>query len=247
MNVLIVDDEQKARETIKEVIKLYCPQVTVVNEADGVKSALIHINSQKPDLILLDIRLNDGNGFDIIDQIRSHNIVIIFITAYNEYAIKAFRVAALDYLLKPIDAEEFALSLERAYEKIKASKLSERIDAFLQNMKTGELKKITLKTNENIHIVNISDIIYCEADKNYTTFYLINTTKILVSRTLGEFEELLSGSGFMRVHQSFLINLSNITSYEKGDGGFVITSGNHKIPVSTRKKEQLMQFLQNLS
>lgn len=246
MHVLIVDDEQKARETIKEVIKLYCPQVTSIKEADSVKSALALINKQRPDLILLDIRLNDGNGFDILDQINANSIFTIFITAYNEYAIKAFKVAALDYLLKPIDTDEFALSIERAYSKINALKSHERMDAFIQNMKAGELKKITLKTNESIHIVNINDIIYCEADKNYTTFYLIENKKILISKPIGEYEELLSGTGFMRIHQSFLINLSNIKRYEKGDGGSVITIENHKVPVSTRKKDQLMQFLQKL-
>lgn len=246
MNVLIVDDEQKARETIKEVLKLYCPQVTGINEADSVKGALSAIQKHRPDLILLDIRLNDGNGFDVLEQINANTIFTIFITAYNEYAIKAFRVAALDYLLKPIDPDEFALSIERAHSKINALKSYERVDAFIQNIKAGELKKITLKTNERIHIVNINDIVYCEADKNYTTFYLTEHKKILVSKPIGEYEELLSGTGFLRIHQSFLINLSNITSYEKGDGGFVITIENHKVPVSTRKKEQLMQFLQKL-
>ncbi len=246
MNVLIVDDEQKARETIKEIIKLYCPQVTLVNEADSVKSAIALINKQKPDAIILDIRLNDGNGFDILNHINSENIAVIFVTAFNEYAIKAFRFAALDYLLKPIDADEFTLSIERAYKKTNTQNFSDKIDSFLQNMKTGELKKITLKTNENIHIVNISDIIYCEADKNYTTFYQTGGNKILVSKPIGEYEELLSDAGFMRIHQSFLVNLANIASYEKGEGGFVITLDKQRVPVSTRKKEQLMQFLNKL-
>mgnify|MGYP001604697631 CR=1 FL=1 len=248
MHVLIVDDEKGPRETVKEVIKLYCPEITSVAEAEGVKDAVALIDSHHPDLVFLDIRLKDGSGFDVLKKAATKNLNVIFITAYEEYAISAFRVSALDYLLKPVDADELAAAVKRAERKLQAEHFTERLDAFMTNMQHASqgLKKMTLKTSESIHVVNIDDIVYCEADRNYTVFYLADGEKIVVSRSIGEYEEMLPPHAFMRVHQSFLVNVKHIKRYEKADGGFLVTAFGQQIPVATRKKDQLIQFLSKM-
>jgi two-component system LytT family response regulator len=247
MDILIIDDEKKARETIAEMINIYCEGEQKIREADGVSSGIRSIQEKVPDLLLLDIHLKDGNGFDILNKIKDKTLNVVFITAYEEYAMKACKVSALDYLLKPVDPDELIAAVEKARERINQDKLVDRLDAFMENMSgSKKLRKMILKTAESIHIVNINDIVFCEASGNYTTFHLVDGKKILVSKPLGEYEEMISDERFIRVHQSFLVNLDHISRYEKGDGGFIITVNNDSIPVSTRKKEQLMQLLNSL-
>jgi len=246
--VLVVDDERRARETIVQVLEMYCPQVAQIEEADGVQSAVDAIQRFRPDLVLLDIHLTDGSGFEVISRLSSIPLNVIFITAYEEYAIKAFRVAALDYILKPIDADEFALTIEKGLRTVEQRRFQDQMEVLMNVMKGTDKqdKKITLKTAESIHIVAVSDIVFCLADKNYTTFAMVDKSKIIVSKSIGEYEELLSRDGFMRIHQSYLINLKHMVRYEKGDGGFVVTSTGESLPVATRKKDQLMTYLQSL-
>lgn len=245
MYALIVDDEQMARETITQIIKLFCPQITRIGEATSVQTAVTAIQKEKPDILLLDIHLNGGNGFDVLKLLGNHLLNVIFVTAYDEYAIKAFKVSAIDYLLKPIDSDDFVDAIEKVHKKYLQESLDTRIDLFLQNMKTKDIdiNKITLNTAENFHIISIEDIIYCQADKNYTVFNLKYGQQIVVSKNLREYEELLPKSFFFRSHQSYLVNLNHVVRYEKGDKNQLITTNNSQIPVSFRKKEQVMQFL----
>jgi two-component system LytT family response regulator len=248
IRALIVDDEKRARETIREVIKLYCPEITSVSEADSVPTAVEAIHAENPDLLFLDIRLNDGSGFDVLKHLKDKKPGVIFITAYEEYAIQAFKVSALDYLLKPIDPDDFSAAVKRALQKINEGKFAERMDVFMKNMENASqgVKKMTLKTADSIHVINIADIVCCEADRNYTEFHLITGEKIVVSRSLGEYEDMLPVESFLRVHQSFLVNVAYIKRYDKTDGGFLITVNEKTIPVSTRKKDQLIQYLAKL-
>lgn len=248
MHALIVDDEQMARETIQEIIKLYCPQITTIAEAHSVQTAIEALHSRKPDLLFLDIRLEGGNGFDVLKQAAVDNLNIIFITAYDEYAIKAFKVSAIDYLLKPIDPDDFINAVNKAHQKVLKESMNSRLNLFLQNMmhQNEEIKNITLNTAENFHLVKIQDIIYCEAYKNYTTFHLTQGKPITVSKNLREYEELLPTSSFMRPHQSYLVNFNHVVRYEKGDKNLLITTGQHQVPVAIRKKEQVIQFLKQL-
>jgi two-component system LytT family response regulator len=248
MYALIVDDEKRARDTIAQMIKLYCPEIGTMKEASSVKTALDIIKKEKPDILLLDIRLEDGNGFDILKKINPEDFSIIFITAYDEYAIKAFKVSAIDYLLKPLDPDELIEAIARVHKKISKQLISNRVDLFLNQieLRNSVLKKITLKTAESIYIINIEDIIYCEASKNYTTFVLVNKQKILVSKNLREYEQLLPSHVFLRPHQSYLVNLKHITQYEKGEKNCLVMTDNYAIPVSTRKKEQVMQYFKNI-
>jgi two-component system LytT family response regulator len=248
MNVLVVDDEKRAREGIVDALKLYCPEVESIETADGVKTAAAAIKKSKPDVILLDIQLKDGSGFDLIEEIGQNAIPVIFITAHEEFAIKAFQVSALHYLLKPIDPDELAAAMKKAFLNTQKIKLDERLQVLVDNAVTStvENKKIVLKTLESIYVVEVADIVYCEADKNYTTFYFSKRPKVVVSKSIGEYEAMLPNDVFLRIHQSILLNLNYLERYEKGDGGFAITSLGHQLPVSTRKKDQLMAYLNSL-
>jgi two-component system LytT family response regulator len=248
MRILVVDDEERARAGIVQVVKLYCKEVQTIFEADGLKAAREIIEQESLDAILLDIQLKDGNGFELTKRIGELNIPLIFITAHEEYAIKAFKISAVNYLLKPIDPDELIQTLEKLALQRQKKNIEEKLSVLLEySLKQTEVpRRIVLRTSESIHVVETKDIVYCEADKNYTTFYLLNRPKILVSGNIGEYEELLQSELFLRVHQSFLLNLSFIERYEKGEGGFVITKTGSQLPVSSRKKDQLMQYLNTL-
>jgi two-component system LytT family response regulator len=196
---------------------------------------------------LLDIEMKDGNGFEVFKHFLSPSFKTIFVTAYQQYSFEAFRFSAIDYLLKPVDPDQLINAVNKAQDHIDKENLSVKIETFLHNMEhAAKGKKIILKTLESIHIVNISDIVYCEANEGYTMFYLSDRTKILVSRTLREFDEMLADHSFARIHQTFLVNINCIKRYEKGDGGQVVLSNDNCLPVSVRKKEQLMKLLAKL-
>lgn len=243
IRAIIIDDEPKSRETITEMLSLYCKNVQVVAQAEDVKSGIQQIKSHNPDLILLDIKMPDGTGFDLLRQISRINFKIIFITAYEEYAIKAFKFSALDYILKPIDPSELVTAIERSDLLIEKDNINLKLDAFLNNFQNGnrrEEKRIILKTSDSIHLVDISDIIRCESDRNYTQFFLRDGEKILVSKSIKEYTELLEDYGFFRVHQSHMANLYHLKRYDKEDC-ICIMSDNSRVPVSYRKKEDLMK------
>lgn len=247
MYALIVDDEKRARESIMQIIQLYCPEINQLAEADSVTTAIQSIRQNRPDILFLDIRLGEGTGFDVLKAVEDMALNVVVTTAYDEYAVQAFKYAAIDYLLKPVDPDELMDAVKKAQQKLNNSMLKERINLFLQTMDTQQtgLKRISLTTNENIHIVNIEDIIYCEADRNYTTFHLLGNRKIIVSKNLLEYENLLPDSYFIRTHQSYLVNLNHIIRYEKSDN-FLVSVDEQKIPVSIRKKDSLIQFLKKL-
>lgn len=249
MRALVIDDERRARETICQIIALYTPEIQVVAEADSVQQGIAAIRQHQPDLVFLDIRLGDGNGFDILKEIGHNNLNVIFITAYDEYVLKALKVSAIDYLLKPIDPDEFIAAIEKAKKKLEQDHLTERINFFIQNMSipNQKIKKITLKTTDSIHIIKIEDIIYCQADRNYTTFHLLNQPEIIASKNLREYEELLPRQNFIRPHHSYLVNINHIIRYDKNDKNALISINNHQIPVSTRRKDQVLHFLKNVT
>lgn len=248
MKVLIVDDEELARNTLKNILENNHKDLKVVGEADSVNTALALIKSETPDLVFLDIDLKDGSGFDVLNSMNEINFKSIFVTAHHEYAIKAIKFSAFDYILKPVSE----LEIGAAIDKIKKQKLAEvnnyHMKALISNsdLTSTEGKKIILKTAESIHLVNINDIIRCEADNNYTTFYVNDNHKIVVSKGLKEYEELLSEFGFFRVHQSHLINLKEIKRYNKRDGGYLQLSDGSHIPVSQRKKQKLLELFELL-
>jgi two-component system LytT family response regulator len=213
-----------------------------------VKSAAGLIAKERPDLIFLDINLGDGSGFDLLKDIQPVQFKTIFITAYSDHAIRAFRFSALDYILKPVNPEELIAAVEKARSFQEKDSLSLKFETFVSNMEniTREIKKIVLKTSDSIHVINVNEIVRCEADRNYTVFMLTSGKKILVSNTLKEYDEMLSSYQFFRAHQSHLVNINHISSYEKKEGGYLVMKDKSSVPVSVRKKETLLSLLEKI-
>jgi two-component system LytT family response regulator len=245
IRIVIIDDEERARKTIRSIISVN-KNIDIVGEGWDVSSGIIAIEKKKPDLVLLDINLGDRNSFEILNSLNEIKFRIIFITAHEEYAVRAFKYSALNYLLKPIDASELLDSVNKMENQYSELQMQQQFNTFLAHYKEKEQKKIVLKTAEKISLVEISDIIRCESDKNYTTFYLKNQSKIVVSRTLKEYDELLAPYGFFRIHQSHLINLKHLTGLDKKDGGYALMTDGSAVSVSYRKKEQLLRVLDGM-
>ena len=217
----------------------YCVNIDVVGSAEGVVTGAKLIKEIKPALVFLDIQMKDGSGFDLLEILGDVNFKLIFTTASDEYAVKAFKFAAVDYLLKPIDPDELMDAVSRVEGQ---DKPAQRIDLLKENF--VKTKRIALNTLQKIHIVNVEEILRCESNINYTMFYFTDGTKLLVTKTLKEFDHLLSGHNFIRLHQSHLINTAFIKEFLKSEGVLVMKDGT-KVPVSTRKKEVLMEMISN--
>lgn len=244
--ILIIDDEKRIRDFVKRMIDSFDLNVEVFTDGENVETGIAAIKSLKPDIVFLDIQMPDGTGFDLLNQVGEKTFELIFITAFQEYAIMAIKFSALDYILKPIDAEELKTALQNALDTIDFKKEETQYEALSHNLNTNQKRKLVLKTQESVHVVDLNEIIRCEADKNYTFFYLNSGKKILVSRTLKDFELLLSNHGFFRVQQSHLINIEYIDRYDKSEGGSVIMKDGAAVPLSTAKKDQFFQLLENL-
>lgn len=248
IRTLIIDDEPNARQTIADMLALFCANVEVVGQAEDVKSGLEAIKNHNPDLVLLDINMPDGTGFSLLKQIENVSFQVIFITAYEEHAIKAFKFSALDYILKPIDSDELVDAINKAEELISKDNSKNTIDKLLDSfykISKGS-KQIVLRTSESIYLVDVQDIVRLESDRNYTRFFLNDGTKILVSVTMKEYDELLADYGFFRPHHSHLINISYMKRFEKADGGYIVLKDDSQVPVSTRKRETLFELFSRM-
>lgn len=240
LSIIIIDDEPKVRETIINILKYTSIDLKISGEAESIASGFEIISQKKPDLVLLDINLPDGNGFDLLNRFEKINFAVIFITAYEEYAIKAIKFSALDYILKPFKAAELIQAVEKASERILGEKTNLQYKALLSNLE--KIRKIVLRTAESLYVVNVKDIIRLEADCNYTRFFLTNGEKLMVSKTLKEYDEMLEGAGFFRTHQSHLVNLNHVLRYEKADGGYLVLDDHSIVPISSRKKDALFEL-----
>ena len=248
LRAVIVDDEDKARKSIISLISLLNIEVEVIGQADTVKSAYQTIKETKPELVFLDMQMPDGSGFSLLRKFTSINFKIIFITAFDEYAIEAFKFSAVDYLLKPINPNLLKKAINRVI-KIKGTEdVNKSIQTLLQNV-SAPLKnnKLVLKTSDSINIININDIIRCESDKGYTEFHLHGKSKILVSHVLKDFETLLYSKGFLRTHQSHIINPDYLESYIKRDGGYLLMTDGSSVPIAIRKRASIMEYLNTLN
>ncbi len=244
ISVIVIDDEKKARETITTILGLSNTDIRIVGEAESVESGYELILEKHPDLVLLDISLTDGTGFDLLKKFDKIYFKVIFITAHEEYALKAFKFSAIDYILKPITAGDLLFAVEKAWESKHHEETEIKLSTFLSNLE--KIRKVVLKTAESIHIIQIKNIIRCEADINYTTFYLENGEKLLVSKTLKDYAEMLEPSGFFRPHQSHLVNLDHILRYDKMEGGHLVMKDDSIVPVSSRKKEELFGLFEKM-
>ncbi len=249
---ILIDDDANLRAGMRQMLSRYAPDIVIIGEADSVLSGVETVNRLKPQVLFLDIQLTDGTGFDLLEQLAEINgkitSQVVFITAHEQYAIKAFRFSALDFLLKPVDPEELQKVIEKIEDVLSKSGNYAHIDLLLENIrrKVDNFKRIALSTSDGIHLFEISDIIRCESEDNYTKFYIKNNKPILISKTLKEYEELLTEHGFERIHQSHLINLAYLKSYIKKDGGYVVMADNSNLPISQRKKERLQELIKNL-
>jgi len=224
ISAIVIDDDRLVRELITNTVETYCPNVSLIAEAENVRAGVAAINEFEPDLILLDIKMPDGSGFDLLKHFNKPDFKVIFISGYMEYAIKGYKFGAIDYILKPIDEEELSLAINRAddviryEEKMQFKSIGENIKAI------NKSDKIILKTSEHVHLVNTVDIIRIEADGNYSTFFIENSRKVVVSKAIKEWEETLFDKGFHRIHKSHLINIHKLTYFDKTDSGDVIMS-----------------------
>lgn len=245
LRTLIIDDETPVRSTLADLINRTCPQVRILGEANSVKTGVRAIRDKSPDLILLDIKMDDGTGFDLLDHFDNITFKVIFITAYEEYAIQAFEFSAIDYILKPVNPEKLVKAVEKA-EKLKQQVFNTQISALKENLENQgkQNKKIILKNQESIFLLNVDDIIHCESDGSYTVFETNDNQRIVISKVLKNYDTLLSASGFLRVHRSHLINLKHIIRFDKTDGGSVVMSNGSQIPVSSGGRERLLELFE---
>ena len=242
IRTIIIDDELSARQTLRGIIEKFVPEITIVAEAYSIETAIHVINSNEKDLVFLDIEMPYGSSFDILEQLDKIDFEIIFITAHDQYAIDAFKFSAIDYLLKPVKINE----LKKAVEKFKKRNFpkqsnEELVKVLIDNLNNAN-HKIVLPTSNGFNIEKIENIIRCEADRNYTRFVFVDGRKTLVSKTLKEFDELLTNQGFFRIHQSFLVNMNHITKYFKGQGGEIEMTDKTIIPVARTKKEAFLKL-----
>jgi two-component system LytT family response regulator len=235
---VIIDDEADCRSSLQMLINRYTTGIEIIGEADSVQHGIKLIQETSPDLVFLDVELPDGSGFDILEACLPVHFQVIFVTAHNEFAIRAFRFSALDYILKPADPDLLNAAVKKLFSLEQTSKTNQQVETFVENRKS--LKKIVLPSRNGYLALDVENIVRCEASSNYTLFFLKSKEKIMVSRTLKEFDEMLSPSGFFRIHQSHLVNMDCIVEYRRDDGGQVIMSDGSELEVSRRKKEEFL-------
>ncbi len=244
LKVLTVDDEPKNLRIIKELLKEYCPQVEHVGEADNIDTAYDRIKELQPGLVLLDIEMPHGNAFDLLDKIMPVNFEIVFVTAFDSYSLKAFKYSALDYLLKPVDIAELKAVVARAEVKAGQKNINEQLRYLMQNIKqpTGGLQKIAVPTfKDQLDFVDFQSILYCEASGAYTYIFTVDGQKLISSKSLKEYEDILPEDSFFRLHHSYLINLNKVKKYHKGRGGEVEMENGTFLEVATRRKDDFMK------
>jgi two-component system LytT family response regulator len=248
VKAIIVDDEIHAQTAIESVLKSQFSEIEILDKVGTVKEAVDSIRKNEPELLFLDIDLPDGKGFDILQQLDFKAYKVIFVTAYQEYAVQAIKFSAFDYILKPLNPVELINAVNNAFQECTEEQYKLKLDAFLNNFNNTipGVKKLVLKTSDKIHILDVKDIIRCESENTYTTFYTNTGNKILVSKPIKKYEEMLCPIGFMRTHQSHLINLNYISYFDKQLGGAIVMSDNSNIPVSSQKRAVLMEYLDSL-
>ena len=244
MKAIIVEDEQYNRENLRQLLWKHCPEVEIISSCASATEAYDVIVNLKPELLFLDIEMPGGNGFSLLEKLLHIHFEVIFVTAYDHYGIKAIKFSALDYLLKPIDIQELTEAVRKAGEKINLKMENQRMYHLLQNNKLPDgSKTLALSLTDKIEFVEINSIIRCEAENNYTTFYLKDGQKWVVSKTLKEFDELLTPYHFLRVHQSHLINLNEVKSFIKTDGGYIRMKDGSNVSISRQRKDMVLKIL----
>ncbi len=251
IKVVIIDDEIDAVNSIALIIDEYCPNVEIVGRAFSASEGRKEILKHQPDLVFLDVEMPRGSGFDLLEMLPDRNFEVVFITAYNHFAIRAFKYSAIDYILKPIDIDEFIEAVAKAEKRIAEVQSSDKnnnvpkYDVLMENVKSSKPAKIIVPTSEGQVYVNVEDISRIEAEGSYSILHTHSDGKILVSKNLKEFEKLLDESDFFRTHNSYLINLAYVKKYVIKDGGYIMMTDDTMVPLSRRKKDVFLEEMQN--
>ncbi|MEM6642537.1 MAG: LytTR family DNA-binding domain-containing protein [Bacteroidota bacterium] len=238
---LIVEDEKKARNFLRKLIETECPFLEVVGESGTIEESIEQIDALAPDILFLDIQLGDRLSFEILRKVDFEKLKIIFVTAYEQYAMEAFRFSAVDYLHKPIDPDLLVKAVDKAVVRLDERRSKLELEVLIHNFSAKpQDRKLVLNTMDAAHVINLSEIIFCQSEGNYTRFFLEKEKQILTSKTLKEYEIQFGNAGFMRVHKSFLINLEQLRTFNKKEGGLIIMKDGSKIPLAVRKKEAFL-------
>lgn len=245
---IIVDDEPRGIGTLKNLLQEYCPGVKVIAECSSADDALEKIELLSPQLTFLDVSLPGKNSFELLEELQSIPFEIIFVTAHNDFALQAFQYSAVDYLMKPIDEDLLVESVKRASIRIHNKEITNNIAALLHNLQSGNAPhemKMCISSSRGFQVVDLKDILYCEASSNYTNFYLTNGNQICTAKTILEYDELLADSSFVRIHKSYLVNLLHVKEYLRGEGGAVVLSNKKELEISRRKKDEFLRKMKS--
>jgi two-component system, LytTR family, response regulator len=243
---VLIDDESNSLEMMEWLLKTYCPDVVIEAMCNSASNGIEAINRHKPDVVFLDIEMPHMNGFDMLEQFDKLTFDVVFCTAYDQFAIKAFRYSALNYLLKPVDPEDLKETIRRLEEK-KASPSKEQIELLFQNIKQttrSTVQRIALTTGDGMIFVPTKDIMYCQAESNYTSVVLAGGKKVLVSKVLKDIDEALSGPDFFRIHNSYLVNMNHISKFVRGDGGYVVMEDGTTVSISRSRRQEFMDMFE---
>jgi len=245
LTAILIDDESNSRNALLQKLKTNCPGISIVAECENGAQGIVAIEKQQPDIVFLDVEMPRMNGFVMLQQLQRRNFELIFTTAYDQYAIQAIRVCALDYLVKPIEVKALKEAVEKVRDRRQSEIPNQRIENLLYNFvnEKHQSNRIAIPSQDAIQFVQLEDIVYLEADSNYTSIHLQDVSRIFVAKTLKEFEELLPTTHFVRIHHSYIININHMRKYLKGDGGQVLMSNGITIDVSRRKKEEFIRML----
>jgi two-component system, LytTR family, response regulator len=240
---VIIDDETNCIEMLEWLLKTYCPEVVIDEMCNSGIKGIEAINRHKPDVVFLDIEMPKMNGFDMLEKFDKLFFDVVFTTAYDKFAVKAFKYSALNYLLKPVDPDDLKETIKRLAEK-KSSPSKDQMNLLLQNIRNFQqpVSRIALTTHDGMIFVHTTDIMYCRAESNYTNIILTNGNKLLVAKTLKDIDETLSGKDFYRIHNSFLINLNHIKKYVRGDGGYVVMNDDEQITIARARREDFFDM-----
>lgn len=243
IKAILIDDERNAIEMLEWLMKTYCPDVSIVTTCQSAQEGIHAIAQHHPDVIFLDIEMPKMNGFDMLEKINDIDFAIVFTTAYDQFAVRAFRYSALNYLLKPVDPEDLQSTIKRLKEKMGAPS-KEQLELLFQNLlgKQNQVERIALSTADGLVFVQTNTITYCKADSNYTVVVLADGRNIVVAKTLKEIDETLSGKDFFRVHNSYLVNINHISKFVRGDGGYILMPDKTQITISRSKRDEFFQL-----
>jgi two-component system LytT family response regulator len=247
IKAIVIENDKRTLDMIAKTVETYIPNVSIASLVNDLKSGIGAINEHEPDLVLLDIKLGDGSGFELIDHFGKPDFKVIFISTYSDYAIKAIRYNAIDYLLKPVKEDDLARAIKKAddliryEEKLQAKALGGSISNLSDN------QRLILKSIDQVHLINTSDIIHIEADGNYSSFYLVDGRKIVISKSSREYEEILIDQGFHRIHKSHIVNINKMSYFDKADGGTLVMCNGDQVPVASRKRDMLMELFDSLT